>query len=192
MVSSPGRWFGARACLRAAVALAVVLLAGAPAAVHAAPRATLSWHGLGELRVGMSRRAFHATGFSLMPSVEGVQHDPSQARFDWSGCVELPLRGAPSTMAMFEDGLLVRIVVTDPAIATRAGVAVGLRDTRVHRAYARTLPSGAQKYDERRRNLRLDSRDGRHAFVFAIEDGAVVEIRAGFADAVDYDSGCPC
>lgn len=192
MVFSLGRWFGARACLRAAAALAVALLIGAPSAVRAATRDTLSWHGLGELRVGMSRRAFHAAGFSLVPSVAGAWHDPSQARFDWSGCVELPLRGAPSTMAMFDDGLLVRIVVTDPAIATRAGVAVGMRDARVHRAYARTLPSGGQKYDERRRNLRLDSRDGRHAFVFVIEDGVVVEIRAGFADAADYDGGCPC
>lgn len=172
--------------------MGIVVAAAVAAPGGAAARDRLSWHGVGELRVGMSRRAFRAAGFALVPATDGARHDPSQPTFDWRGCVELPLRGTPSISAMFEDGLLVRLVVTDAAIATRAGVTVGVRDAQVHRAYARSLPSSAQKYDERRHNLRLASRDGRHAFVFAIEDGRVVEIRAGFAGAVDFDSGCPC
>jgi len=146
----------------------------------------------GALRIGMSRREFHAAGFALMPHAAGTTHDPSHASFDWRGCVELPLRAAPRWQAMFEDGLLVRLVVTDPSVATRAGVAVGFDEAQVHRGYGRTLDALRQKYDERRHNLRLTSRDGRHRFVFAIEDGKVVEIRAGFAGAVSHDSGCPC
>lgn len=184
MPFSPAAWFGA--AVLAAVAATVAM------PVPAATRDLLSWHGLGELRVGMSRRAFHSAGFALVPAMAGAAHDPSQPRFDWRGCVELPLRGVPSVLAMFEDGLLVRLVVTDAAVVTRAGIAVGAPELQVHRAYARTLASGGQKYNERRRNLRLDSRDGRHALVFAIEDGSVVEIRAGFAGAVGFDSGCPC
>jgi hypothetical protein len=153
---------------------------------------SLSWHGHGALRIGMSRRAFHAAGFALTPIGGGTAQDPSAASFDWRGCVELPLRGAPRWQAMFEDGLLVRLVVTDPSIATRAGVAVGTDEAHAHRAYGRTLDVSRQKYDERRRNLALVSRDGRHGFVFAIENGKVVEIRAGLAEAVSHDSGCPC
>ncbi len=165
--------------------------------LHALPAAppldvTLSWHGHGTLRIGMSRRAFHAAGFALMPHAAGTAQDPALASFDWRGCVELPLRGSPHWQAMFEDGLLVRLVVTDPSVATRAGVAIGLDETQVHRAYGRKLDASRQKYDEGRRNLRLTSRSGRHSFVFAIEDGKVVEIRVGFADAVSHDSGCPC
>jgi hypothetical protein len=161
-------------------------------ALSAAAGDRLSWHGLGDLRIGMSRRAFHAAGHALAPAVPGAQNDPADPRFDWSGCVERPLRGVPQLALMFEDGLLVRISATDSAIATRAGVQVGANEARVHRAYARTLPSNGQKYNERRRNLSLVSRDGRHAFVFALEDDRVVEIRAGFAEAVTYDDGCPC
>jgi hypothetical protein len=174
--------------------LVAVLLLAPSVALPAAPlpHGTLGWHGHGALRIGMSRRAFRAAGFALMPGAAGAAQDPSAASFDWRGCVELPLRGAPQWQAMFEDGLLVRLVVNDPSVATRAGVATGFDEARVHRAYARTLPASGQKYDARRRNLRLTSRDGRHGFVFAIEDGKVVEIRAGFADAVSHDSGCPC
>lgn len=81
----------------------------------------LSWHGFGELRVGMSRNAFRPAGFALEPAGEDAAYDPSQPHFNWQGCVERPLRGVPSMQAMFEDGLLIRLVVTDPAIATRAG-----------------------------------------------------------------------
>lgn len=174
--------------------LVAVFLLTALHALHAAPPldGTLSWHGQGALRIGMSRRAFHAAGFALMPHAAGTAQDPLAESFDWRGCVELPLRAAPRWQAMFEDGLLVRLVVTDPSVMTRAGVAAGFDEAQLHSAYARTLDAAGQKYDERRRNLRLASRDGRHGFVFAIEDGKVVEIRAGFADAVSHDSGCPC
>lgn len=67
-----------------------------------------------------------------------------------------------------------------------------MRTAQVHRAYARLLEAGGQKYNEERTNLTLHSRDSRYGFVFAIEDGKVVEIRAGFAEAISHDRGCPC
>ena len=161
-------------------------------ALSAAAGDRLSWHGSGDLRIGMSRRAFHAAGHALATAVPGAPNDPADPRFDWRGCVERPLRGAPQLALMFEDGLLVRISATGPALSTRAGVRVGAREAQIHRAYARTLASSGQKYNERRRNVSLVSRDGRHAFVFALENGRVVEIRAGFAEAVTHDDGCPC
>jgi hypothetical protein len=181
--------------VRCSIGMLVAAFLLAPSLVLPAappPHGTLSWHGHGALRIGMSRRAFHAAGFALMPHAAGTAQDPSAASFDWRGCVDLPLRGAPQWQAMFEDGLLVRLVVTGPSVMTRAGVAVGFDEAQVHRPYARTLDAAGQKYDERRHNLELTSRDGRHGFVFAIEDGKVVEIRAVLADAISHDSGCPC
>ncbi|HSX58994.1 MAG TPA: hypothetical protein VLF18_02230 [Tahibacter sp.] len=192
--SSPRVEKALRARTRAAfgrAALAAALLLAAPSPGAAAPRDALSWHGLGALRVGMSRRQFDAIGLALEPAGDGAA-DPSTPTFNWSGCVELPLRGSPQTTLMFEDGLLVRIAVTGSQAATRAGIRVGNDAAQVHRAYARTLESSGQKYDERRRNLTLGSRDGRHGFVFVIEDERVVEIRAGLAGAIGHDGGCPC
>jgi hypothetical protein len=167
-------------------------LLGASLSVPALAGDTLSWHGYGDLRIGMSRRAFHAAGHALSPAVAGATNDPADPRFDWRGCIELPLRGRPQFHAMFEDGLLVRLVVADRAVATRARVSVGADEARVRHAYATGAAASAQKYSDVRRNLAVPSRDGRHGFVFVIEDGAVIEIRAGFADAVQYDDGCPC
>jgi len=179
--------------LRIAIAITALAAAwvAAPCLSAETPRDTLSWHGLGALQVGMSRRQFHAAGFSLAP-VGSHTPDSSHPDFDWRGCVELPLSGHPAINAQFENGLLVRLVVADPQVFTRAGIAVGAAQARVREAYRVTAAASAQKYSERRRNLEVRSRDGRHAFVFVLEADRVVEIRAGFARAVQYDDGCPC
>ena len=177
---------------RAAALLCAAACLAAPArAASSAATGALSWHGYGDLRIGMSRRAFHAAGHALQPAVAGARNDPADPRFDWSGCIELPLRDAPQIGAMFEHGLLVRLVVADPALSTRAGIRTGADEARVRRAYDGIVES-PQKYSDARRNLARVSRDARYGFVFVIEAGAVVEIRAGFADAVEYDDGCPC
>lgn len=174
-----------------AITALVAVLVAAPCPSSATPRDTLSWHGLGALHIGMSRRQFHAAGFSLAAAGSNTP-DSSHPNFDWRGCVELPLRSNATINAQFEDGLLVRLVVADPSVSTRAGIAVGAAQARVREAYRVTAPASAQKYSERRRNLEVRSRDGRHAFVFVLDADRVVEIRAGFTQAVQYDDGCPC
>lgn len=183
------RLWGRRIGIAIPAFVAALVAASCPGAET--PRDTLSWHGLGALHVGMSRRQFHAAGFSLAPAGSDTR-DSVRPDFDWRGCIEWPLRGNPAINAQFEDGLLVRLVVADPRVFTRAGIAVGAAQARVRAAYHVTAAASAQKYSERRRNLEVRSRDGRHAFVFVLEADRVVEIRAGFAHAVQYDDGCPC
>jgi hypothetical protein len=145
---------------------------------------TLSAKGFGPLLAGMTAAdAAQATGgaLSLPPIMSPEQCDYAS----WDA--------APTGLAvMFEGGVLARVDVTAPGIATVEGLEVGQSAARADSLYAAVAVRRPHKYEEGEYLVvrPLAPSDTVHRLIVEIVAGAVKRFRVGRVPQVEYVEGC--
>ena len=93
---------------------------------------------------------------------------------------------------MFEDGLLARIDVTAPGIATVEGLAVGNSAARADSLYGAAAVRRPHKYEEGEYLTvqLLAPADTVHRLVIEVVRGTVKQFRVGRIPQVEYVEGC--
>ncbi|MFA6165505.1 MAG: hypothetical protein WC700_02740 [Gemmatimonadaceae bacterium] len=144
----------------------------------------LSARGFGPLVAGTTAvDAIQATGgrLSLPPAAS-----PGQCEYaTWDA--------APAGVkVMFEDGVLVRIDVIAPGIATEEGLAVGNSAARADSLYGATAMRRPHKYEEGEYLIvqPLAPADTMHRLVVEVVGGTVTRFQVGRFPQVEYVEGC--
>jgi hypothetical protein len=150
----------------------------------AAPTYTVTEHGIGPLRAGMTfAAADSALGGALLVPV-GV---------DTTGCDYLVWdKGPPGVQVMFDEHHIARVDVDTASIATAAGARVGDDEARIKRLYPGQVTVTPHKYDDGH-YLTVTPQapaDRQFRIVFETVGGRVTRYRAGMMPSVEYVEGC--
>ena len=150
----------------------------------AAPSYTVTEHGIGPLRAGMTfAAADSALGGALLVPV-GV---------DTAGCDYLVWdNGPPGVHVMFDQHHVARIDVDTTSIATSAGARVGDDEARIKRLYPGQVTVTPHKYEDGHYLTVTPpaAADKRFRIVFETAGGRVTRYRAGIMPSVEYVEGC--
>jgi hypothetical protein len=145
---------------------------------------TVSEHGIGALRVGMTfDQATDALGGALRVPV-GV---------DTTGCDYLVWSGGPSGVhVMFDQHRIARIDVDTASIATPAGARIGDDEARIEQLYRGQVKVTPHKYEDGHYLTVTPSAaaDKQFRIVFETARGRVTRYRAGLMPSVEYVEGC--
>jgi hypothetical protein len=145
---------------------------------------TVSEHGIGALRVGMTfDQASAALGGALRVPVE----------VDTTGCDYLVWSGGPSGVhVMFDEHRIARIDVDTASIATAAGARIGDDEARIKRLYPGQVKVTPHKYEDGHylTVTPIAAADGQFRIVFETARGRVTRYRAGLMPSVEYVEGC--
>ena len=148
------------------------------------PALTVSEHGIGALRVGMTfDQATDALGGALQVPV-GV---------DTTGCDYLVWSGGPSGVhVMFDQHRIARIDVDTASIATPAGARIGDDEARIEHLYPGQVKVTPHKYEDGHYLTVTPSAaaDKQFRIVFETARGRVTRYRAGLMPSVEYVEGC--
>ena len=159
--------------------------ASAPASPSpASPTYTVTEHGIGPLRAGMTfAEADAALGGALLVPV-GV---------DTTGCDYLVWDGGPPGVhVMFDEHHVARVDVDTASIATAAGARVGDDEARIKRLYPGQITVTPHKYEDGH-YLTVTPQspaDKRYRMIFETAGGRVTRYRAGVLPSVEYVEGC--
>jgi len=150
----------------------------------ASPSYTVTEHGIGPLRAGMTfADADAALGGALLVPV-GI---------DTTGCDYLVWSGGPSGVhVMFDQHRIARIDVDTASIATAAGARVGDDEARIKRLYPGQVTVTPHKYEDGH-YLTVTPRaptDKQLRIIFETVGGRVTRYRAGMMPSVAYVEGC--
>lgn len=154
---------------------------GTPPGMAPANDATVTEHGIGPLRAGMTfADAKQALGGALI------------APADTAGCHYATWRGGPrGVRVMIDEGRVARVDIDSAGVATAAGARVGDSEERIQHLYAGRVKTTPHKYDEGGHSLTVNAADhSSFAIVFETSQGAVTRYRAGRRPAVEYVEGC--
>ena len=149
-----------------------------------APTYTVTEHGIGPLRAGMTfAEADAALGGALLVPV-GV---------DTTGCDYLVWDGGPSGVhVMFDQHHVARVDVDTASIATAAGARVGDDEARIKRLYPGQVTVTPHKYEDGH-YLTVTPQapaDKGYRLIFETAGGRVTRYRAGVLPSVEYVEGC--
>jgi hypothetical protein len=150
----------------------------------AAPNYTVTEHGIGPLRAGMTFAEGDAAlgGALLVPT-----------SVDTTGCDYLVWDGGPPGVHVMFDGHHVgRIDVDTASIATSVGARVGDDEARIKRLYPGQVTVTPHKY-ENGHYLTVTPQgaaDKRFRIIFETAGGRVTRYRAGILPSVEYVEGC--
>jgi len=161
--------------------ITAVTIVVASAGVQAEPW-QLGMRGLGPLRIGMTVRQVERRAGIVFDKTEPSAR-PGESCQDWS------LPHHPGVSTMFIDGVLQRIDVMKPGVATAKGVTVGAPVARVMRAYP-GIDIAPDAYDDRERYLTVMSPDRLSALRFNTSAGKVSSFHAGRYKEVQLIEGC--
>jgi hypothetical protein len=158
--------------------------AAASAPSTSSPVFTVSEHGIGALRVGMTfDQASQALGGALRVPV-GI---------DTTGCDYLVWSDGPSGVhVMFDQHRIARIDVDTVSIATTAGARIGDDEARIERLYPGRVKVTPHKYEDGHylTVTPTAAADKQFRIVFETARGRVTRYRAGLKPSVDYVEGC--
>jgi hypothetical protein len=154
------------------------------AAAPTAP-ATLSWSGLGDVAIGMTRAQVEALGHEVLP--DDIAYDPAHPEACW----EARINGLDHVIAMFEANHLARLTATSADIPIEGGALVGMPEPEVLALYGAKLVVEPHQYDPDGHYLKLFSDDRSRAVVMATDGAKVTLVHAGEAQAAQYVEGCP-
>ena len=151
------------------------------AAPHA-PDSTVTEHGLGPLRAGMTiAEARAALGDALVVPAE----------YDTTECDYATWRGGPRGVhVMIDQGRIARVEVDSVGVATAAGARVGDTEERIQRLYPGRVTVTPHKYEDGKYLTVSAIGDSSAAIVFETSKGRVTRYRAGRRPAVEYVEGC--
>jgi hypothetical protein len=148
------------------------------------PVVTVTEHGIGALRVGMTfDEASTALGGALRVPV-GV---------DTTGCDYLVWSGGPSgVQVMFDEHRIARIDVDTASIATAAGARIGDAEARIKRLYPGRVKVTPHKYEDGHYLTMTPAApaDRQFRIIFETARGRVTRYRAGLMPSVEYVEGC--
>lgn len=167
----------------ACLALAIAALSGqASAAGGVADR--LSFHGLGQARIGMTRHELEAA--------LGDRLSKDDATADASSCEMVhPLGGDDSLSYLLRDGRLARIDVDNDRTLTLSGIGLDATEAAVMATYRGRVTVTPHAYaGPEGKYLTLLSRDGSRGLRFETSGGKVTRFYAGTADAIQLIEGC--
>lgn len=155
---------------------------GTSSAASPASDSTVTEHGLGPLRVGMTlAEARTALGGAFVVPVES----------DTMSCDYATWRGGPRGVhVMIDSGRVARVEVDSVGIATGAGARVGDSEERIRSLYPGRVTVTPHKYVEGHYLTVNATGDSSSAIVFETEKGRVTRYRAGRRPAVEYVEGC--
>ncbi len=150
--------------------------------IPAEPTLTMSEHGIGPLRIGMSlAEASAALGGALIV--------PPNA--DTAACDYVEWRGAPAGVTLMVDaGRLARVDVSLSGVRTANGIGVGDSEEAVQRAYGGRAVVSPHKYEDGYYLAVADPTDTLFALVFETSGGKVTRYRGGRRPQVEYVEGC--
>jgi hypothetical protein len=158
--------------------------ASAPASPPPAPTYTVTEHGIGPLRAGMTfTEADAALGGALLVPV-GV---------DTTGCDYLVWdSGPPGVHVMFDEHRIARVDIDTASIATASGARVGDDEARIKRLYPGQVTVTPHKYEDGHYLTVTPpaSGDRRFRIIFETAGGRVTRYRAGMIPSVEYVEGC--
>jgi hypothetical protein len=150
----------------------------------ASPSYTVTEHGIGPLRAGMTFAAGDsALGGALLVPV-GV---------DTTGCDYLVWDGGPPGVhVMFDAHHIARVDIDTASIATAAGARIGDDEARIKRLYPGQVTVTPHKYVDGHYLTVTPSApaDKQYRIVFETVDGRVARYRAGIMPSVEYVEGC--
>jgi hypothetical protein len=153
-----------------------------PVATPPATDSSVTEHGLGPLRVGMTLAdARRALGGALVVP-KGT---------DTTGCAYVTWRGGPEgTRVMIDEGRIARVEIHSGGIATAAGARVGDTEEQISRLYPGRVKVTPHKYEDGHYLTVNAPDDSSFAIVFETAKGRVTRYRAGRRPAVEYVEGC--
>ena len=156
--------------------------AAVPRAASAATDSSVTEHGLGPLRTGMTiAEATTALGGALVVPAE---YDTTLCDYaTWRG-------GPPGVHVMVHQGRIARVEVDSGGVATAAGVRVGDSEERIKSLYPGRVTVTPHKYEDGRYLTVNGVGDSSVAIVFETSKGRVTRYRAGRRPAVEYVEGC--
>jgi hypothetical protein len=144
---------------------------------------TVTAHGLGKLRAGMTLAdARQALGDALVVP-KGT---------DTTGCAYVTWRRGPArSRVMIDEGRIARVEIDSANVATAAGARVGDSEERVEQLYPGRVSVTPHKYVDGGHYLTVNAPDdSSYAIVFETEKGKVTRYRAGRRPAVGFVEGC--
>jgi hypothetical protein len=157
----------------------------APAApAPATPTYTVTEHGIGPLRAGMTFTEADAVLGGALRVPVGI---------DTTGCDYLVWSGGPpGVQVMFDEHRIARIDVDTASIATAAGARVGDDEARIKRLYPGQVTVTPHKYRDGHYLTVTPSAsaDKRFRLVFETAGGRVTRYRAGMMPSVEYVESC--
>ena len=157
-----------------------------PAALppKASPAVTVTEHGIGPLRAGMTfAEASAALDGALLVPV-GV---------DTTGCDYLVWKsGPPGVHVMFDEHRIARVDVDTSSIATAAGARVGDDEARIKRLYPGQVKVTPHKYEDGHylTVTPTAAADRKFRIIFETAHDRVTRYRAGMMPSVEYVEGC--
>ena len=150
----------------------------------ASPTYTVTEHGIGPLKAGMTfTEADDALGGALLVPV-GV---------DTTGCDYLVWDKGPSGVhVMFDEHRVARVDVDTSGIATAAGARVGDDEARIKRLYPGQVTVTPHKYEDGHYLTVTPPApaDKQFRIIFETSGGRVTRYRAGILPSVEYVEGC--
>ena len=149
----------------------------------ASPTFTVTEHGIGPLKAGMTfAEADAALAGALLVPV-GV---------DTTGCDYLVWDKGPSGVhVMFDEHRIARVDVDTAGIATAAGARIGDDETRIKRLYPGQVTVTPHKYEDGHYlTVTPAAADKRFRIIFETSGGRVTRYRAGMMPSVEYVEGC--
>lgn len=152
----------------------------ASAATGSSAAWTMSEHGWGPLRAGMSVADARA-------AVGGALAEPANRE-----CDHLRPPGGPAgVLLMIVSGRIARVEVSDPTVATAAGARVGDSEARINELYAGRVRTTPHKYtDGHYLTVRGAGADSVHRLVFETDGQRVTRYRGGRLPEVEWVEGC--
>jgi hypothetical protein len=150
----------------------------------ASPTYTVTEHGIGPLRAGM-------TFAEASAALGGALRIP--AGVDTTGCDYLVWSdGPPGVHVMFDEHHIARVDVDTTSVATAAGARVGDDEARIKRLYPGQVTVTQHKYEDGHYLTVVPPApaDKRYRIIFETARGRVTRYRAGMTPSVEYVEGC--
>lgn len=148
--------------------------------VAPAAETVVTHDGFGKLKFGMTvAQASQALGVELVaPNGKG----------DECYFVE-PKQGFKGVDFMVVGGVIARVDIRSKAYATDKGARIGDAEARIKSLY-QGVQSFPQKYDEKKNDLEVHSRDKKHLIIFETDGKVVTGFRAGRAEEAGWAERC--
>jgi ribosomal protein S18 acetylase RimI-like enzyme len=157
---------------------------GPATAAKPSPPYTVTEHGIGPLRAGM-------TYDEAAAALDGALRVP--VGVDTAGCDYLVWSDGPSGVhVMFDEHRIARIDVDTSGIATAAGARIGDDEARIKKLYPGQVKVSPHKYEDGHylTVTPAEPADKQFRIIFETARGRVIRYRAGRMPSVEYVEGC--
>ena len=151
-------------------------------------RPSLTYQGLGEIRIGMTKAELEALGFDGQAYEGQTEEDAYYCTY-----VENP-EAYPGIDLMLNENRLVRIDVREGPWQSWSGATLGMTKAQILDIYGDAMTVDFHPYGDQDLEswayMKLTSSNGRYAAIFELQDGKIAMFRMGEEGAVGFIEGC--